>query len=125
MPEDVDLQAEEKDHTNVHKDGEKRKEREKKKEEMELREIDQEDLLGIGIDGHKDPSTPIEKTISESKGNAYDDLLGIGMNDESPTPASSQTGFGFMDLAGNSGIAGGMQTTRVKQPTLEVGLNLL
>lgn len=140
MPEDLDLQVDEKDQTNTVKENDKRKEREKKKEDMEQREIDQEDLLGLGMGGPDDASTPVQKTISESKGDAFEDLLGIGINDESPNPSTSQQtqfGFGgqvhqqgnplggFMDLGGVSGISGGQQqSTRLKQPLLEVGSRL-
>lgn len=127
--------AEEKDQASGQKDAAGKK-RDKKKEDLEKREIDQEDLLGLGDIG------PTVSSPSPSQGGSkapVDDLLNIGLNDESPAPTPTQNQFtfnkqmtpsspglnDFLDLSGSTNQAqsfNSFASSPVKQPTMEIVL---
>lgn len=76
----------------------------KKKEELEKREMDQEDLLGLDADVSAPPTTNTGKGPSNSHLN--DDLLNFDMDSPSPQRAAVQNGGGLLDLGAGTGFGG-------------------
>jgi len=101
---------------------------------IEKRELDQEDLLGLGVGGESSSppkSNPTSNPLTQSQGHS-DNLLDIGIGDEivsSPVHSNPPNqGFGMLDLMGGSssgpGSMGGSSGSRPgqgqwKNPTLE------
>ena len=95
---------------------------------MEKREIDQEDLLGIGIDEHATPS--VQTPAGGNKGGFTDDLLNIGLNDEGSSMSHSPNNFNFGSQKQKNGDFGGLEdfmevTSPVTSNSTLVGKNPL
>lgn len=75
----------------------------KKKEELEKREMDQEDLLGLDADVSAPPSNPVK---GPSNSHLNDDLLNFDMDSTSPQRTPVQNGGGLLDLGAGTGFGG-------------------
>ena len=128
MPDEVVIEEKEKtigEQPDKAKDSEKKKR--EKKPELEQREIDQEDLLGLG--NGPSNSSPVQATATQSSKGGLEDLLDIGIGDEIPSPvhsqqkyASSEFGLDLMDLGTGSTVNSLSKgsPSETKNPPLEV-----